>query len=85
MQMKHAERRQNIVCHFVWWVRFSVSRDEPERERTKTGRTVGRGDIFPRQQSNVEHALKINFSSPRTNFPLKISKESKRNSRSPEK
>ena len=62
MQMKHAERRQNILCHFVWWVRFSVSRDEPERERTKTVRTVGRGDIFPTQQSNVEHALEINFS-----------------------
>ena len=70
MQMKHAERRPNILRHFVWWVRFSVSRDEPERERTKTGRTVGRGDIFQTQQSNVEHALEINFSSPHTNLSL---------------
>ena len=38
MQMKHAERRQNILCHFLWWVRFSVSRDEPERERTSSMR-----------------------------------------------
>ena len=30
-----------------------------------------------RKRAHVEHALEINFSSPRTNFPPKISKESK--------